>query len=183
MPDTIQANFEFPGKVLFAYDATLCNSFDAAYDMLYGTNAAVMSRDGKTWMFKEVNSPLLGWEVYAGKDQFYKDTGITLLADASKPKPPGGQAPDPLTTTPLYSALQNFTSNARQMIEKKKQFIEAYGADDVEALNTQLLTKVPLQPAAGYLDGFQTTVAVIKANEAVLTGRRVAIKPELYELA
>jgi len=183
VPDTIQANFEFPGNVLFAYDATLGNSFDAAYDMLYGTNAAVMSRDGKTWMFKEVDSPLLGWEVYAGKDQFYKDTGITLLADASKPKPAGGQAPDPLTTTPLYSALENFTRNASDMIQAKKSYIEAHDADDVEGLNEQLSTGVLLRPAAGYLDGFQTTVAVIKANEAILAGRRVAIKPELYELA
>jgi len=31
-------------------------------------------------MFKEVDSPLLGWEVYARKENFYKETGIALIA-------------------------------------------------------------------------------------------------------
>ena len=183
VPDTIQASFEFPGGVSLIYDATLGNSFDAAYEMFYGTNAAVMFRDGKTWMFKEVDSPLLGWEVYAGKDQFYKETGITLLADASKPKPPGGQAPDPLTTTALFSALQTFARNGNDLIAAKKDYLEAYGDADLEGLNEHLSKDVPRRPAAGYLEGFQATVTAIKANEAVLARRRVAIKPELYELA
>jgi predicted dehydrogenase len=183
VPDTVQATFEFPGGVSLIYDATLCNSFDATYEMLYGANAAVMSRDGKTWMFKEVDSPQLGWEVYAPKDQFYKDTGIALIADASKPKPAGGQAPDPITTTPLFSALQNFTGNANDMSANKKRYIESYGDADIEGLNEFLSTTLKLRPAAGCLEGFQATVAVIKASEAILTGRRVAIKPELYELA
>ncbi len=183
VPDTIQASFEFPGGVPLIYDATLGNSFDAAYEMLYGTNAAVMFRDGRTWMFKEVDSPLLGWEIYAGKEQFYKESGIVLLADASKPKPAGGQAPDPLTTTPLFIALNNFARNALDLIEAKKLYLEAYGDAEVEGLNEHLSKKVSLRPAAGCLEGFQATVAVIKANEAILTGRRVAIKPELYELA
>ena len=181
--DTVQASFEFPGGVCLNYDASLCNSFDAAYEMLYGSNAAVMFRDGKTWLFKEVDSPLLGWEVYAAKDQFYKDTGIALVADASKPKPAGGQAIDPITLTPLYSALNNFTRNAIDMIAAKSQFIEAFGDGDVEGLNEHLATKVPLRPAANYLEGYQASVAVIKGNEAILTGKRVLIKPEMYELA
>jgi predicted dehydrogenase len=183
VPDTVQASFEFPGGVSLIYDATLCNSFDASYEMLYGANAAVMSRDGKTWMFKEVDSPLLGWEVYAAKDQFYKDTGIALLADASKPRPTGGQAVDALTTTPLFGALQTFVRNGIDLSEAKKLYIEAVGDADVEGLNHHLSKEVLLRPAAGYLEGFQATVAVVKANEAILAGRRVAIKPELYELA
>ncbi len=181
--DTAQASFEFPGGIPFIYDATLCNSFDSAYEMLYGTNAAVMSRDGRTWMFKEVDSPLLGWEVYAAKDQFYKDTGIALLADASKPKPAGGQAPNPIATAPLFSAMVNFSRNAIDFSAAKKDYIEAFGDSDVDALNEHLAKKVQLRPAAGYVEGLQATVAVIKANEALLTGRRVAIKPELFELA
>jgi hypothetical protein len=180
--DTAQASFEFPGGACLVYDATLCNSFDATYEMLYGTNAAVMFRDGKTWMFKEVDSPLLGWEVYAAKDQFYKDTGIVLVADASKPKPAGGQAIDPLTTTPLFGALQTFTRNAIDLVAAKKDYIETSGEGDIEGLN-ETLSKTPRRAAAGYLEGFQATVAVVKANEAVLTGKRVVIKPDLYELA
>ena len=87
VPDTVQLVLEFPKGVRMIYDATLANSFDGEYEMLYGSWAAIMMRESKAWMFKEVDSPLLGWEVYAAKVQFYKDTGIALVADASKPKP------------------------------------------------------------------------------------------------
>jgi hypothetical protein len=44
------------------------------------------------------------------------------------------------------------------------------------------VAKVQRRPAAGYLEGFQTAVTAIKANEAVLTGQRITLKPEWYEL-
>ncbi|MGH7971797.1 MAG: Gfo/Idh/MocA family protein, partial [Limisphaerales bacterium] len=65
VPDTVQALIEFPGGVFMNYDATLANSFDSEYEILFGSDAAVMMRESKAWMFKEVDSPLLGWEVYA----------------------------------------------------------------------------------------------------------------------
>src|SRR5262249_25843182 len=68
VPDTVQAMVEFPGGVYLSYDATLANSFDSDYEMFYGSDAAIMLRGSKAWMFKEVDSPLLGWEVYAKKD-------------------------------------------------------------------------------------------------------------------
>ena len=71
VPDTVQAVLEFPGGVQMIYDATLVNSFDGEYEMLYGSDAAIMMRESSAWMFKEVDSPLLGWEVYADKTTFY----------------------------------------------------------------------------------------------------------------
>jgi hypothetical protein len=38
------------------------------------------------------------------------------------------------------------------------------------------------RPAAGYLAGFQAVVTSVKANEAILAGKRIEVKPELYEL-
>ncbi len=182
MLDTIQATFEFPGGVCLNYDATLGNSFEGAYEVLYGTSAAVLFRDGKAWMFKEVDSPLFGWEVYAAKDQFYKDTGIALAVDASKPKPAGAQAPPLIATTPLYAALQTFALNAIDFIQTTKDYIEAYGKDDVEGLHENLAKEVRHRPAAGYTEGYQAAVTAIKANEAILGARRVDIPPDLYEL-
>ena len=72
VPDTVQAIFEYPNGVQFGYEATLANSFDSDYEMFYGTDSAVMLRGNKAWMFKEVDAPLLGWEVYARKDEFYR---------------------------------------------------------------------------------------------------------------
>jgi predicted dehydrogenase len=83
VPDTVQAVIEYPAGITLTYDATLANSFDGDFAMFYGTDAAVMLRESKAWLFKEVDSPLLGWEVYASKEVFYKETGIVLKANAS----------------------------------------------------------------------------------------------------
>ena len=78
---------EFPGGVRMNYNASLATSFDAEYELLYGSDATVMMRQdnsgSKAWMFKEVDSPLLGWEVYARKDSFFNETGIVLAVGSS----------------------------------------------------------------------------------------------------
>src|SRR5204862_2861925 len=114
VPDTVEAIFEFPEGVRLTCECTLANSFDADYELLYGTDAAIMTRGNKAWMFKEVDSPLLGWEVYARKDQFYRETGIALIANATKLTNLGEKATDEAasTTSPLYYALEAFMINA-----------------------------------------------------------------------
>lgn len=185
VPDTVQAVLEFPGDARMIYDATLANSFDGEYELLFGSDAAVMMRDGKAWMFKEVDSPLLGWEVYAAKSTFYKETGIALVAGASKPPPVDAQGqpiqPDPLTTTPLFSALGNFLRNAVDLHAAAEDYKSSYGEDDVDGL-MEHLSKVPRRAAAGYLEGFQAVVTAVKANEAILGAKRIELKPEWYEL-
>ena len=181
VPDTVQAVLEFPAGVNMIYHATLANSFDAEYEMLYGSDAAVMMRESKAWMFKEVDSPLLGWEVYARKETFYKETGIALVAGASKSSPDAPpKEEEPFTNTPLSFALGNFLRNASDVSIATKDFVEISG-DDPEGLKEHL-SKLPRQPGAGYVEGYQSTLIAIKANEAIMTGKRVEIKPEMYEL-
>jgi predicted dehydrogenase len=186
VPDTIQAVLEFPGGVQMIYDATLANSFDGEYEMLYGSDAAIMMRESKAWMFKEVDSPLLGWEVYAAKLKFYNETGIALVAGASKPPPTDAQGrpvpPDPLTSTPLFYALSNFLRNAADLGAAAEDYKSSYGTDDEEGLMDHL-GKVPRRAAAGYLEGFQAAVTAVKANEAILSSKRIELKPEWYELS
>jgi predicted dehydrogenase len=184
VPDTVQAIFEFPKGVLMNYDATLGNSFDGTYDMLYGSDAAVMLRDDKAWMFKEVDSPLLGWEVYARKEKFYEETGITLAANGSKSVPAGDkslQGPEKAVNNALMVALQVFLHNVAAVVEATEAAVATLGADDPEALAEQAAS-TKRRPASGYLQAYQATVAVIKANEAIMAGKRIEIKPELYEL-
>ena len=185
VPDTVQTIVEFPEGVRMIYDATLANSFDGEYEMLYGSDAAIMMRENKAWMFKEVDSPLLGWEVYASKVQFYKETGIALVAGASKPPPASAATPEEaaLTNTPLFHALGNFLRNTDAVATATKDFIDSFGADDTDALVDHLAKNVHRQPAAGCLEGFQATLTAIKANEAILTGQRIVLKPEWYELS
>ena len=182
VPDTVQALMEFPRGVNLIFDATLGNSFDADYEMYYGTDAAVMVRENKAWMFKEVDSPLLGWEVYARKDVFYKETGIALVANASKsvqqaPKPGETEITNPI----LANALERFLKNASDVeIALSPETREAF-KDDPDSLG-ELFSKVAKKAVAGYLEGYQATVLAIKANEAAMGRTRIEIKPELYKL-
>lgn len=187
VPETLHAIFEFPNSVRLDYDATLANSFDADYEIYYGTYAAVMMRESKAWMFKEVDSPLLGWEVYAKKEQFYKETGIALVANATKQSAltEKQDAAAQLTSTPLYAALGNFLYNVFEQESAIQSFTEAFGADDPAALLEHLKTEVApkRKPGATALEGFQATVTALKANEAILTGQRMEFKDEWYQLS
>jgi hypothetical protein len=40
-----------------------------------------------------------------------------------------------------------------------------------------------LRPAPGYLEGFQATALAIKANEAILAGKRIELQQDLFELS
>ncbi len=184
VPDTIQAILEFPGGVRMVYDCTLADSFDGEYEMLYGSDAAVMMRESKAWMFKEVDSPLLGWEVYARKEAFYKETGIALVADASKSTTPTPEEAEKLAITkaPLYVALQTFLRNSADVSAAVEDAKASLGSDDPSTLAEQV-AQVPRRRAAGYLEGYQATVTVIKANEAIVTGKRIELKPDLYQLS
>ncbi len=196
VPDTVQLTVEYPEGLQLAYDATLGNSFDGEYEMYYGTDAAVMMRDNKVerengyeyfhlaWMFKEVDSPLLGWEVYARKDAFYKETGIALVAGGSKQTALADKgaesSPFPLPT--LNYALQSFFGNCNQVGAQAEDIKSAFGTVTKEALEAGL-AGVKLLAAANYKDGYAATVLALKANEAILKGTRIELKKEMFELA
>ncbi len=182
VPDTIQAVFEFPSGVNLFYDATLANSFDAEYEMYYGSDAAVMLRDGKAWMFKEVDAPLLGWEVYANKDSFYKETGIALSADATKLSKTGAKPGESSTPTPLFSALDAFVTNANEIGAAVEDFKASYDINDIAGLK-EYLANIKRQPGADYQEGLDAAIIAIKANEAILKGQKVSLTKDLFEAA
>lgn len=183
--DTVQAIFEYEDGSTMMYDATLANSFDADYEMYYGTDAALMVRENKAWMFKEVDAPLLGWEVYARKDQFYKEVGIALVANATKltailDKP---QDASPYASTPLFFALEAFVSNSYSHKAAVEDFIATFGEDDDALVEYLVDINKKKLPAAGYQDGFESTVLVMKANEAIRAKQRLVLKDEWFELS
>jgi predicted dehydrogenase len=184
VPDTVEAVLEFPDGVRMNYNASLATSFDAEYELLYGTDATVMMRDGKAWMFKEVDSALLGWEVYARKDNFYKETGIVLMAGASKQKAlTDGPADDaPAALPPLYHALAAFLGNSAEVSASVADFKSNYEDADETAV-ADYLKSLKLRAAAGFADGYAATVLALKANEAVNTNQRIELKKEWFELS
>jgi predicted dehydrogenase len=183
VPDTVQAILEYPGGVRLIYHATLANSFDSDYEMYYGSDAAVMLRENKAWMFKEVDSPLLGWEVYARKDTFYKETGIALVANATKLVAQGEKPVEeaPFTNTPLYYALEAFLTNSNEMTTGVQDFQESFNINDAKALE-KYLSELKMQPYATLQDGYGATVVAIKANEAVVKGQKITFQSDWFEL-
>ena len=192
VPDTVEAMIEFPGGVRMNYNASLATSFDAEYELLYGSDATVMMRQdnsgSKAWMFKEVDSPLLGWEVYARKDSFFNETGIVLAVGSSKQKALVEDAAQVEKAPPaLYHALKAFVLNCREVTGAVEDFKSSYENADKKALGEYVaLLKVgqtPDRPAAGYHEGFVATVLALKVNEAVATNKRIELKKEWFELA
>jgi len=185
IPDSAEAVFEFPKGARVTCEVTLANSFDAEYEMLYGSDAAVMLRGNKAWMFKEVDAPLLGWEVYARKDTFYKETGIALVANATKLVAQGDKPVEdaPFTNTPLYYALESFAYNTDVIATAVADFISNFGDDDKDAmLEAVTAASINNKPAASWRDGYEATVMALKGHEAVLAKRRIEIPESLFDV-
>ncbi|MHC4943578.1 MAG: Gfo/Idh/MocA family protein, partial [Planctomycetota bacterium] len=84
VPDTVHCVLTYPDNVKMLYDATLANSFDGAYQLFQGTMGAIKLIGNLGWMFKEADAATQGWEVYAVRQHFHKEEGITLIANATK---------------------------------------------------------------------------------------------------
>jgi predicted dehydrogenase len=156
--DTAQVVVEYPGGVRMIYDATLTNSYDSNYDVFSGTDAAILIRENRAWMFKEADSPLLGWEVYAKKDTFPAsgEAGIALVANATQLIAQGLKPAEAAANgdAPAYYALEAF----------------------IESINEKKA------PHAGWKEGYEATVTAIKANEAVNKNAVVKFDPKWFEI-
>lgn len=157
-PDTIQCVFDYPSKVRAVFTSTLASSFSDSFTAFQGSNSSLLMRENRAWMVKEADSALLGWEVYARKEPVHNETGIAMVADATKlieqGKEPGKEGPIEPTKDALYAAFEYFIRSIRA---EEKTVCDARA-------------------------GYQATVIGIKANESILSGARVALDPALFEL-
>src|SRR5207245_9730285 len=105
------------------------------------------TRGDKARTLKELDSPFLGWEVYAQKDQFYKETGIALVANATKSTQQGEKSADdvPFSTTSLQSALESFLINVNEISSAVEDFGASFDPNDKAALE-KYLAGIKLQP-------------------------------------
>src|SRR6185295_2502227 len=148
------------------------------------TDAAIMMRGSKSWLFKEVDAPMLGWEVYARKDTFYKETGIVLVANATKLAAQGDTPVEdpPFVNTPLSYGLAAFVANCNTTGAGVEDFTSNFGEDE-KGLKEYLAGLVKNRaPFAGWQEGFEATVLAIKSNEAILKGQKTAIQKEWFEV-
>ncbi len=184
--DTVQAVYEYANGMTVNFEATLANSFDSDYEVIYGSDAAVMSRSDKAWMFKETDAPLLGWEVYARKDVFYNETGIALVANASKSAAQGGEAGQNTVvaiTPPLEHAIKAFLINADLIGNAVEDFAATFDVKDTKALREFLAgMSKSKEHAAGFKEGYEAAVVAIKGAEAVARRARILIEKDLFEI-
>jgi len=156
--DTVQCIIEFPNDVRMTYSSTLASSFSDSFTLFQGSNSSLMMREKQGWMIKEADSPLLGWEVYARKEPVHNETGIAMVADATRileaGKEPGKEGPLAPTRDELTQALDDFVRSVRAN------------------------SKVTI----GAIEGYQATVAAIKTNEASVTGSKIVFDKSLFDL-
>ena len=82
--DTAHCDLVLPSGLLARWSGSLANSHAGRYELFRGVNAAIKLAWSHGWMFKEADAPTQGWEVYANRQQFHNDEGITLIAGATK---------------------------------------------------------------------------------------------------
>jgi predicted dehydrogenase len=152
--DTVRCTLRWPDGVEGVYSATQANSFGGRHETFHAVNAAIKVAWSHGWMFKEADSPQLGFEVYANRQQFHNDEGITLIADATKLASQGKLKEGVGLPNPPHSyALADF--------------FKAIGEGK--------------PPAATASDGARATIVAIAAATAVRSGNAVAIDPEVLQ--
>ena len=146
--DTVSAELVWPNGVVMQWSATLASSHGGQFEVLHCVNAAIRLGWTHGWLFKEVDSPTQGWEVYATKQQFFNDEGIVLVADATKLAAQGRLKQGAmLAETPLYYALADWLSAASE----------------------------GKAPACSMAEAVKSTIIGIRANEAIVTGKTVEL--------
>lgn len=146
--DTVNLMLEFDNGSVLQYAATLGNSYQGAHEVFYGTNAAIKLAWSHGWMFKESDAPTQGWEVYANRQQFHNDEGITLIAGATQLAEQGKLKEGVGLPHPaLYYALENW--------------IGCIASGET--------------PACTLAEAARATAVGIAANEAVMSGKTVDI--------
>jgi predicted dehydrogenase len=152
--DTILLDLRFDDGLRANYSSTLCNSYEGRYELIGGEMALIKLGWTHGWMFKEADAPTQGWEVYANRQQYHNDSGITLIADATKLAAQGKLTEGVgLPYTSLYYALADFVKAASE----------------------------GKAPACSASEAARSTVVGILANQAVKSGSEVAIDPALLE--
>jgi predicted dehydrogenase len=150
--DTVAAMLRFDDGSVLQYNATLGNSHGGTHEVFFGSNAAIKLAWTHGWMFKESDAPTQGWEVYANRQRFHNEEGITLIADAtqlaSKGKLESGVG---LPNPPLYYGVTDFLRSVTE--------------------DEPVVTTIE--------EGARATIVGILADQAIRSGQTINIDPAL----
>lgn len=149
--DTILLELAYASGLRMSYSASLCNSYLGKYELFRGSNAAIRLAWTHGWLFKEADAPTQGWEVYANRQQFHNDEGITLIADATKLAEQGKLKtgvglPNPSVYYPLWDFVNSISAGKPAVADAKV----GYAATMIGLLANQAIksgTEVKIDPA------------------------------------
>lgn len=146
--DTIELDLIWADGVAMRYGATLANSYGGQFEVVNGVNGSIRLAWTHGWLFKEADAPTQGWEVYATRQQIFDQEGIVLIANATQLAEQGNlQAGVGLPHPSLYYSLMDFLKSVTE------------GA--------------PV--ACSMAEGARASMVGILANQAIVTGKEVAI--------
>jgi predicted dehydrogenase len=153
--DSVTAELAYADGARLIYESSLGSSFQGKHEVFNGTNATIKLAWSHAWMFKEADAPTQGWEVYANRQQFHNEEGITLIAGATKLAEQGKLKEGVgLPETSLHYALADFI---RSVAEGK-----------------------PVVATAEM--GHKATVVGIAAQQAVVEGKTIDLTPEMFKI-
>lgn len=146
--DTIECDLVYSNGATLQYQSSLATSFEGRSEIFFGSNSTIKLAWNAGWMFKEADAPTQGWEVYANKQRFHNEDGITLIADATKLASQGKLKEGVGLPNPsLYYALADFLAS---VIDGK-----------------------PVACSAE--EGLRAALVGISVNQAVLAGQEIKI--------
>ncbi len=155
VPDTIATEMLLKDNLRFNYLASLANSHGGRYELFRGSNAAIKLGWSHGWMFKEADAPTQGWEVYANRQQFHNDEGITLIAGATKLAEQGKLKEGVGLPHPsVYYSLWDFMLSCTE--------------------------GKPVVADAGL--GARATIAAILAQQSLIEGKTIEITPDMLKI-
>jgi predicted dehydrogenase len=153
--DTALCELAFDDGLRLSWQSTLGSSYSGRFELYSGSMATLKMAWTAGWMFKEADSPIQGWEVYANRQVFHNDEGITLIADATKLAAQGKLKDGVgLPNPPVHYGLADFLKSCTE----------------------------GTTPACGADEGHRATVVGILASQAVTSGEELAIDPKLFEV-
>ena len=164
--DNVQCIFEYPSGVILTYQSLTTNQFDGFQEEFMGDAGTLITTVGednrdKGWLYREPTAEVLEWTEIAPKEAgIGGKPGIVLNASATKKWQTGSHLEEQALTTET---------------------------DDRDAYELQFHNWI-----ASIRDGapvhcdaqeaFKTTVATLKANEAIAQKTRLEIPAALYEI-
>lgn len=153
--DTVHAAFTYEDGAVLTWFGTLASSFLGKEEIFVGSSSTIKLGWTHGWMFKESDAPTQGWEVYANKQQFHNDVGITLIAGATKLAEQGKLKDGVgLPNTSLFYSLESFVKAAAGQ------------------------GKVSCSAA----DGTRSSIVAILANKSLVERAEVKIDPALLKV-